>query len=165
MPPPSQPALTRLDEMELAELIERHIEYLDEKTGRLVHLRTSFVQHYLSRSDDALPVVAAIATLPIVLADGSLLAGSGLDRDRGIVFRVPEELRSILPTREQCDDAAVRKAFDFLTKEWLVDVATDITGKCILIAAALTLIERSLLPDRPVFFVTAGRRGGGRRRP
>ena len=93
LPPPSQPALTRLNEMELAELIERHIEYVDEKTGRLVHLRTSFVQHYLKRSDDALPVVAAIATLPIVLADGSLLAGSGLDRDRGIVFRVPEELR------------------------------------------------------------------------
>ena len=41
-------------------------------------------------------------------------------------------------------------------------MATDITGKCILIAAALTLIERSLLPDRPVFFVTAGRRGGGK---
>ena len=43
-----------------------------------------------------------------------------------------------------------------------MDVATDITGKCILIAAALTLIERSLLPDRPVFFITAGRRGGGK---
>ena len=47
-------------------------------------------------------------------------------------------------------------------RQWLCDVATDYTGKCILIAAALTLIERSLLPDRPVFFVTAGRRGGGK---
>jgi hypothetical protein len=35
-------------------------------------------------------------------------------------------------------------------------------GKCILIAAALTIIERSLLPDRPAFWVTAGRRGGGK---
>ena len=50
----------------------------------------------------------------------------------------------------------------FLTDEWLCDVATDYIGKCIIIAAALTLIERSLLPDRPVFFVTAGRRGGGK---
>ena len=51
---------------------------------------------------------------------------------------------------------------EFLCDEWLCDVATDYTGKCIIIAAALTLIERSLLPDRPAFFVTAGRRGGGK---
>ena len=50
----------------------------------------------------------------------------------------------------------------FLCDEWLVDVATDYAGKCTIIAAALTLIERSLLPDRPCFFVTAGRRGGGK---
>jgi hypothetical protein len=50
----------------------------------------------------------------------------------------------------------------FLCDEWLCDVATDYVGKCVIIAAALTLIERSLLPDRPAFFVTAGRRGGGK---
>jgi hypothetical protein len=50
----------------------------------------------------------------------------------------------------------------FLTDEWLVDVAADYPGKCILIAAGLTIIERSLLPDRPAFWVTAGRRGGGK---
>jgi hypothetical protein len=44
----------------------------------------------------------------------------------------------------------------------LCDVACDYAGKCILIAAALTIIERSLLPDRPAFWVTAGRRGGGK---
>jgi hypothetical protein len=51
---------------------------------------------------------------------------------------------------------------EFLTDEWLIDVAADYAGKCALIAAALTIIERSLLPDRPAFFVTAGRRGGGK---
>src|SRR5207249_5086193 len=66
------------------------------------------------------------------------------------------------PKREGCTEEAVRKAMRFLCGEWLCDVATDYTGKCILIAAALTLIERSLLPDRPAFFVTAGRRGGGK---
>src|SRR5205814_4462492 len=35
-------------------------------------------------------------------------------------------------------------------------------GKCVLISMALSVIERSLLPDRPVFWVTAGRRGGGK---
>ena len=162
LPPPEQPILAKLDETMLAERIEKHIEYVDA-TGRSVHLARSFVQHYLKRPvDHALPVVAAIATLPIVLADGSLLATPGLHRDRGIVFRVPEALLSILPVLTQCDDASVRRAFQFLVDEWLVDVATDFIGKCIIIAAALTLIERSLLPDRPVFFVTAGRRGGGK---
>ena len=51
---------------------------------------------------------------------------------------------------------------EFLCDEWLVDVATDYVGKATIIAAALTLIERSLLPDRPCFFITAGRRGNGK---
>jgi hypothetical protein len=50
----------------------------------------------------------------------------------------------------------------FLCDDWLCDVATDYAGKCTLIAAALSIIERSLMPDRPCFFVTAGRRGGGK---
>jgi hypothetical protein len=50
----------------------------------------------------------------------------------------------------------------FLCEEWLIDVATTYAGKCILIAAAMTIIERSLFPDRPAFWVTAGRRGGGK---
>lgn len=50
----------------------------------------------------------------------------------------------------------------FLTDEWLCDVACDYAGKCVLIAAALTVIERSPLADRPTFWITAGRRGGGK---
>jgi hypothetical protein len=41
-------------------------------------------------------------------------------------------------------------------------VATDFAGKCVLIAMALTILERVLLPERPAFFVTAGKRGGGK---
>jgi hypothetical protein len=69
---------------------------------------------------------------------------------------------AILPKKEDCTSSAVALAMGFLTDEWLCDVATDYTGKCILIAAALSVIERSLLPDRPAFWVTAGRRGGGK---
>jgi hypothetical protein len=50
----------------------------------------------------------------------------------------------------------------FLTDDWLADVATDYVGKCIIIAVALTLIERSLLDERPAFWIVAGRRGGGK---
>jgi hypothetical protein len=50
----------------------------------------------------------------------------------------------------------------FLTDEWLCDVQTDYIGKCVLIAFALTVLERAELDDRPAFWVTAGKRGGGK---
>jgi hypothetical protein len=165
LPTPEQWVLARMDDKECAELIEQHIDfYVENEDGfrRSVHLPSQFVAHYLQRHDGALPTVVAIATAPFVLADGILLAPDGLDRDRGIVFIIPKELRAIVPERKDCTKKAVKAAMDYLTDEWLCDVATDYAGKCIIIAAALTLVERTLLPDRPVFFVTAGRRGGGK---
>jgi len=156
LPPPEQPLLTRLTLDQLAELIERYIDYVDE-TGRSVHLGSGFVRHFHARDDDALPIVVAIATLPIVLGDGTLLAGRGLDRDRGILFRVPPKLSNILPNKDDCTELAIVNAMRFLTDEWLCDVACDYAGKCTLVAAALTVIERSLLPDRPAFCRSKGR--------
>jgi hypothetical protein len=166
LPAPEQPLLTRLTEAQLSEEIERYIDYVVE-TGeggmRSVHLGTPFVHHFHTRPDDnALPLAAAIATLPVIFGDGTLLTGHGLDRERGIVFRIPTALLSLLPKLEKCTPDAVAAAMRFLCEEWFCDVATDYAGKCILIAAALTVIERSLLPDRPAFWVTAGRRGGGK---
>ena len=46
LPPPEQPLLTRVSEAELAELIERHIDYFDEKSRRSVHLNRGFVHHF-----------------------------------------------------------------------------------------------------------------------
>jgi hypothetical protein len=161
LPAPEQWLLRRMGEIEASETIERYIDYVDDK-GRSVHLPTRFVWHYVQRSDDALPSLVAISVLPLVLPDGALLAPDGLDRERGIAFKIQSELRAVLPARRDCTEAAIAKAMQFLCDEWLIDVATDKTGKCILIAAALTIIERSLLPDRPAFFVTAGRRGGGK---
>jgi hypothetical protein len=161
LPAPEQLLIVPLNEMELAELIERHIEYVDE-AGRPVHLHSSFVKHYLKRSDRALPIVTSVAQLPIVLYDGTILTGRSLNRPYGIVLRVPAELEALLPTRDTCTDAAVAKSMRLLTDEWLCDVATDYQGKCILIACALTILERALLPQRPAFFITAGQRGGGK---
>jgi hypothetical protein len=162
LPPPDQPLLTRLNEAELAELIEKHIEYVDD-TGRPVHLAAPFVHHFWQRKNDtALPVVSAVATMPMVLPDGAILSGLGLDRQRGVVFRIPAELLSLLPKTVDCTPRAVAKAMRFLADDWLVDVATDYEGKCILIALALTILERLLLPERPAYIVTAGQRGGGK---
>ena len=106
--------------------------------------------------------MTAYATAPIVLADGNLLAPEGLDRERGIQFLIQDELRAVIPQDQDCTPERVKAAMEFLCDEWLVDVATDYVGKATIIAAALTLIERSLLPDRPCFFITAGRRGNGK---
>jgi hypothetical protein len=165
LPAPEQWVLSKMSEMEVAEMIEKHIDYYTEDEDgnrRSVHLPTPFVRHFMRRSDGALPTVVAIATSPIVLADGGLLAPDGLDRLRGIQFIIPDELRAIIPTAADCTEARVKAAMKFLCDEWLCDVATDHIGKCTIISAALTLIERSLLPDRPCFFITAGRRGGGK---
>ena len=164
-PPPEQWVICKMSEMEVAEMIEQHIDYFaEDKNGnrRSVHLPTPFVQHFMRRYDDKLPVVVAIATAPIVLADGTLLAPEGLDRLRGIQFIIPDELRAVIPRRKDCTPERVQAAIKFLYDEWLCDVAADHVGKAIIIADALTLIERSLLPERPCFFISAGRRGNGK---
>lgn len=154
--------IRKLNEMEMAEVIEKHINYVN-KDGESVHLPMQFVRHYLKRRDVVLPTIVAISTLPIVLADGHILGTEqGFDRLRGIQFRTQKEVSAVIPKREDCTDEAVANAMRFLTDEWLVDVLTDYAGKCKIIAAGLTIIERSLLPSRPCFFVTAGRRGGGK---
>ena len=122
LPAPEQWVLHRMNEMEVAEMIEEYIDFVDGK-GKSVRLPSIFVRHFRQRFDDVCPTVVSIATLPIVLADGVLLAPDGLDPDRGIAFKIQPELREVLPRREDCNEAAVREAMKFLTDERLVDVA------------------------------------------
>jgi hypothetical protein len=165
LPAPEQPLLERLDTIQLAELIERHIEYVDP-TGRPVHLPETFVRHYLRRDlrrgDGSLPIANAVVTTPMVLPGGVLLSGRGLNRRLRIVFRVPTKLEAILPRPEECTPSAAASAMRFLTDEWLRDVATDYDGKCIAIARALTIIQRLLLPERPASVISGGKRGTGK---
>jgi hypothetical protein len=165
LPAPEMPLLTSHDEYSMAHLIERHINFVTtDKDGNeySVALDPVFVRHYMKYRESTLPVVTAIVTAPMVLADGTLLATQGLDRKRGILFRLQPEFLAILPKSEECTGSAVAEAMRFLTDEWLCDVSSDYAGKCILITAALTILERALLPERPAFFVTAGQRGGGK---
>ena len=161
LPTPQQWVIRRMSEPELAEMIERHVDFVD-KDGESVHLGTKFVRHYMQRDDRALPTLVAVSTLPLVLADGHVLADDKFDRWRGIDFRIQPEIAAAVPKPGSVTDDQLEEAMRFLTDVWLVDVATDYVGKCSIVAAALTLMERSLLDQRPVFFVTAGRRGGGK---
>jgi hypothetical protein len=160
-PVAEQPLLTRLSEAETAELIERHIDYHD-KFGVSVHLPEAFVRHFMVRHDGALPTVTAVATLPQVLPDGRVLSGRGLRPECGIIFRVPAALEALLPTAEHCGPTEIARSMSFLVDDWLCDVATDYAGKCVLVAAALTILERLQLPERPAFFITAGHRASGK---
>jgi hypothetical protein len=161
MPPPEQWLIRRMNEMQLAEVIERHIDFVNDD-GRSVHLPSNFVRHYLQRDDGVLPTIVAVSTLPLVFADGGVWFEDKFDRLRGIDFRIQPQVAACVPKPDTVNDDAVYEAMTFMTDEWLVDVATDYAGKCTIIAAALTLIERALLDQRPTFFVTAGRRGGGK---
>ena len=162
LPVPEQWTLAKLNDREVAEEIEKHINYVDQD-GRSVHLPMEFVRHYTTRHDGVLATIVAIATLPIILADGGILGVErGFDRLRGISFIIPKQIMDLVPKTEEATPEAVAGAMKFLTDEWLVDVNTSYTGKCVVIASALTVIERSLLDSRPTFFVTAGRRGSGK---
>jgi hypothetical protein len=154
--------ISTMTETEAAEMIERHVEFVVEiESGtRSVHLQALFVRHFMNGDDRALPCITGVSSLPIVLGNGDLLTGQGLDRKTGIVFRVSPGLW--LPNREECNEAAVSKAMQYLCDVWLCDVATDYAGKCVIIACALTIIERMALPERPAFFIVAGQRGGGK---
>ncbi len=162
LPAPEHLLLNRLNEIDAAELVEQHIDYADS-FGRSVRLPVIFVRAYLQRRNCvALPRVSSVATMPVILPDGAMLSGHYLDRERRILFRVQERLEKLLPDLDDCAPEDVAEAVRFLTDEWLVDVATSHVGKLKLLALALTILERGVLPERPAFFITAGQRGGGK---
>jgi hypothetical protein len=164
LPPPELPLLTAHDDISLAHMIERYVEFAHttDTTERVVALPGLFVNHYRGYRASKLPVVAGIVTAPLILHTGELLADVGLRRDLGLVFRIDPALLAALPQRAEIEPHHVAAALRFLLDEWFVDVLTDFAGKVVLIAIALTIIERVLLPERPGFFVTAGLRGGGK---
>lgn len=164
LPSPEEPLITTLDPISLGLLVERYIEYrrvAGGKSERPVTLPLAFLQAYLPLKSSSLPVVRAVVTAPLVTRKGELLAGTGLDRAREVVFRIEPNLLARINPRPMSDAQAVG-ALRFLMDEWLCDVATDFAGRVVLLALALTIIERVLLPERPAFFITAGQRGGGK---
>jgi hypothetical protein len=128
LPPPAQLTLARLDRAGLGELIERHIDFVDGDPPRSVHLSGAFVDHYIKRADSTLPVARSITSLPLILPEGLIAAGPGLDRRLRMVFRVPAALRELLPKPEQCTAGSCAIALRFLTHEWLCDVDTIMPG-------------------------------------
>jgi hypothetical protein len=159
---PKQELLVRLDEHEALAVIEQHIDFID-RLGHSVRLPSLFVKEYhRQRLGSPLPMVGSIATMPIVLADGEILSGHRLDRERGVLFRVPGSLDEAIPVISECTPSAIAEAVAFLVNEWLVDVMAGYASRLKLIAKACTVIERHLLKVRPGFLITSSQRGDGK---
>jgi hypothetical protein len=160
---PAEPALVRLTPVAVNMLIERYVHWLvvTKQKEYFGQLPPSHIEALMQLSPSFLPVARAINTAPIILQWGTVLEGTGLDRKTGIVHRIDPLLRACLPSTSPTEQDT-REALQFLLRDWLVDVALDDGGKCVAIMAALTLIERALLPQRPAFFVIAPQRGGGK---
>ena len=161
---PPEPRLSQLTPTQVEMLIEQHIRWIVTKLDESTYdgaLGRAYIDAVMQFQDSELPVVRAINTAPLCTSSGAVIDGVGLDRDTNLVHRIDPSLRACIPQGEITDEIAAA-AFKLLTDDWLVDVATDLTGKCIAIMMALTLIERPLLGERPAFFVVAGQRGGGK---
>jgi hypothetical protein len=153
--PAPQWNICKLDNCETANLLEKHIDFIDFRERYSVRCPGDYVNHYRQWHGSTLPKLVAISPLPLVLGNGEILCPRGLDRLRGIAFNIDDEIRECLPTERVRDRARVAVAFDFLLNDWLADVSCSFTDKCVALALPLTLIERSLLPSRPLWFITA----------
>jgi hypothetical protein len=159
---PAEPVLVMLTPIGVELMLEKYVRWsADAEDSYFATLPLPFIQALIQHPNSALPVVRAINTAPLVTVSGRIISGIGLDRENGLFHRIDSVLRSCLPANRPTD-ADILAAMKFLLDEWLVDVALDQVGKCVAILLALTLLQRSLLPERPAFFVTAGQRGGGK---
>ena len=161
--PPAEAMIATLTPTGIEFLIEQHVHYwIETKKGSYsASLPRPFITALNEYKNSKLPVLRVINSSPLVTASGEIIDGEGLDRDTGIFHHIDPRLRSCLPDDTPSDEE-VRQALDFLLNEWLVDVALDDAGKLVVIMLALSLIERSLLPERPAFFLVAGLRGSGK---
>ena len=166
LPAPPEPLIHELTTNEATLLIEKHIEFFSvdgSGASRPVRLGSVFVSTYKGLHHSKLPVVVAVSTSPFVSPiSGAPIAGVGLDRDARIFYEIEPALLECVPDPATITDQHAIDAYNFLANEWLVDVTTNADGKAVAIAAALTIIQRIALEQRPAFFIVAGQRGGGK---
>jgi hypothetical protein len=162
--PTARPSsIAALDVGQVIILVEKYIRfYRKGDTGeRNVRLPSNFAEAYRNWSDSELPIIRSIITAPVIQLNGSPLSGEGLDQHSGQFFDIDPALQKCV--REgpiKVEDA--QTAWNFLVDDWLVDVSANLEGKAIAIAFAMTVIERTLLPERPAFLFVASQRGSGK---
>src|SRR5215831_12653807 len=148
LPAPPEPLISELNAAGVAMDIEPHIRFeriAQTATGEIrrdVRLPTVFGNAYASWPDSKLPIVRGVTTLPIVLPSRTILSKNGLHHDLQLIFRVQAPLLSVLLDPASITPDIARSSYQFLTDKWLTDVDTDSEGKAIIVALAMTLIQR-----------------------
>jgi len=164
LPPPKQALFDRHDDCSLELELGQYIVFVQETESdvRFVAPHPKVVEHWRKYKDSCLPRVASIVTAPVILPDGKVLSENGLDRKRKMILRIDPALLPYIPTREQCTPESMIKAYEFLIDDWLCDVAGDLQSKTVLLAYALSVLQRALFSERPCFLITAGQRASGK---
>ena len=168
MASPAHLTLAPRDVAQVQMLVSRYVRF-DKKRNftessetYATDLPERFASAYNIWESSMLPVVRHIITAPILLRDGSVMMGDGLDRETGLLYRIDPKLREVVPDRTRVTEQDVVKALKFLVDDWLTDCQCSFSGKLVIIAYALTVICRALLPMRPMFMFEAGQRGSGK---
>ena len=166
-PPPSSPLITPYTIESAREVLERRIRFLQDDGDappRAVTLHDGFIRSLLTpRRSSTLPLLLAISDVPVVAPNGKAIVASGYHSESGIYFTCSEEeARALIP--DDTDEEAVRKAYLFLAQELFADVslADPPSGIAALTALLLTGISHPVLPEKPVFPITAPQRGAGK---
>lgn len=165
-PAPTSPLIAVYSPDAIREVIERRIRYIQDGDGppRDVTLSEGFIRALLApRPSCTLPVLVAVSDVPVVTPNGKVIVAGGFHPESGIFFTcTEEEARTILP--EDLSDEAVRDAYLYLAGELFVDVALSdrAKGMAALVSCLLTIMSHSVLPEKPVFRITAPQRGSGK---
>ncbi|MGE0195087.1 MAG: hypothetical protein AB7F41_04865 [Methylocystis sp.] len=166
MEPPPQVTLVRQDFYSGELALQRYIAFLKtDEEGKVLYEakpQEHVVRHHLKYRDSKMPRVKGVQTLPLVLPNGVAISRNGLHRDYGLIMRCDPKLLDMLPERAACDEDAVAAAMRFLLDDWLCDVAGDHAAKCVALAYALSVIERMIFGERPMFMVTSSQASSGK---
>jgi hypothetical protein len=116
--------------------------------------------------ESRLSVIQGVQTIPFVRRklDGTceILKSDGIDQS-GVMFRIEAAVAAAMPEPSAVTLDKAKAAYTWLADEFLVDVPTSQAGKAVLIALALTVIQRHCFSnERPGFVVTAPDAGTGK---
>lgn len=165
LPAPPQPTIRPLTALGVAMLVEKYVRCVSwtrdgYETSVAVPDKFCAALNELQNSD--VSKLSGVQTLPLVLTDGSIRSGQHFDPETGILFDVPQVLQDCVPADGKTPLAVAKKAYESLCNAWLCDVATDVEGRAVTVAMALTLISRLVLEEKPGFVVRAGQVANGK---
>jgi hypothetical protein len=163
-PPPPQLSIIGLNPTGRYLLFEQHIDLGSKDASgrwRSTRINREHLTLYAGHRESALPKIGAVITTPIIQPDGTIRVHSGPDGDTGF-WAIDPALIAKVPRTETVTRPEIIDACLYLANEWLGDTTATFKGRCSLVTAALTGVQRTTLATRPGFMLTAAQRGSGK---